>query len=353
MNKIVKFPKIFKIIKVKINNKITKFKQKINDYFLLKNSLEAFSNALKKYYVFSVGFDEIYYKARNPKRFKLCILACIMNWIASFYHLIWISSDYLWSKTDGPFLPEKARIGCLGVMILLLHISVFKTDLILGRINCKICPFKIFYPLMKDAKSIHKLTDRNYKKLSVLSLLIIICTLNYAGPLVIILSISLQTLFTISLGQLYWYLYQFFITPIYINMIMSYTTGCCLVYIYFPYYKFRFDQLNDQIKSVIPTKIFINLKIGKQLINLIRKHNQLALEVNRMNILLGRTAAVFFITLSLIKIISLYLMIHMKHLLLRILVINVFVSFFFFGFGMSLAFSLQIKSAHKSIKLIY
>ena len=263
-----------------------------------------------------------------------------------------MSSNYLWSKT-GLFLPQKARIGCLGMMILLLHNAVFKTDLILSKVNCKICPFKIFYPLMKDAKSIHKLTDRNYKKLAVLSRLIIIFALNYAGPIVIILSISLETLLTISSGQLYWFLYQCFTTPIYINMIMSYATGICLVYVYFPYYKFRFDQLNDQIKSAIPTKILINFKIEKQLLNLIRKHNQLALKVNRLNMLLRPTAATFFITLSLIKIISLYLIIYMKHLLIRILVINVFVTFFFFGFGMSLAFSLQIKSAHQSIKLIY
>ena len=178
--------------------------------------------------------------------------------------------------------------------------------------------------------------------------------LNYAGPIFIFLAVSLESLIAYLSCQLYWLMYEMIMTPIYMSTIMVYPTATCIVYIYFPYYKLRFDQLNDQIKAIIPKgkgKI-INFKVEKQLLNLIDQHNQLAIEVNGMNMMIRRTAAAFFITLSIIKIMSLYLMIYQKHLLSRLFVINVFFTFFFFGFGMSLTFSLQIKSAHQSYKLI-
>ena len=84
----------------------------------MKTSFKAFSNALKKYFVFSVEFHQIYYGIKNPKRFKLCILVCILNWIACFYHLIWITSDWIWLKTSGLFLPDKIKVTGFGLFIL-------------------------------------------------------------------------------------------------------------------------------------------------------------------------------------------------------------------------------------------
>ena len=343
------------MIKIKIINKINNFKQKVNEYFLMKNSLRTFSNGMKNYFVISIGFNDIYYGIKKPKRLKMCILVCLMAWFATFYHLIWTSSDYLWSKTDGPFLPDKSRVGCLGIVILFFYIGVFKTDLALGEINSNLSPFEVYYPLMNDVKAIHKLTDRNYKKLAIILRMIIIFALNYTGPIIIFLTILCETIISILSCQLYWFIYEVIMTPIYISIIMAYATGGCFVYTYFPYYKFRFDQLNDQIKAIIPNGKgkFISKKIEKQLINLIHQHNQLAIEVNEMNLMIRRTAAAFFITLSTVKIISLYLIIYENDLLIKIIAINIFIAFFFFGFGMSLAFSLQIKSAQQSYKLIY
>lgn len=150
---------IFKMIKMISINKINEFKQKFHNYFLMKNSLQALSNAMKNYYIISVGFNEIYNGIKKPKKFKMCILVCLINWITTFYHLIWISSDYFWSKTDGPFLPNKSRICYLGAVVLFFYIGIFKTDLALSEINSNLSPFKVFYPLMKDVEAIHKLTD--------------------------------------------------------------------------------------------------------------------------------------------------------------------------------------------------
>ena len=57
-----------------INNKITDLKCWIKEYFLLKNSLEHLENFIKTYYVFSIGFNYIYYGNKNMKRFKIFIV---------------------------------------------------------------------------------------------------------------------------------------------------------------------------------------------------------------------------------------------------------------------------------------
>ena len=44
----------------------------------MKNLIEILSNAIRKFYIFSVGFDEMYNGIKNPKRFKLCIVFCII-----------------------------------------------------------------------------------------------------------------------------------------------------------------------------------------------------------------------------------------------------------------------------------
>ena len=340
--------------KIRVSDSLIKLKQRVGDYFLMEKSLQTLSNTLRYYYVLPKGFDEIYNGIKMTKRFKLYILICIFNWIATFYHLIWISSDYIWSKTDGPFLPEKIKVCFAGITILLNFISVFKTDLILGEIKYNLSPLKVIYLLTNNNKESHKLTDRNYKRLAIWIRIIITFMLNYVKPTFIILCILMLTLVSLLSCQLYWLMYEMIMTPVYINMLMVYLTASCVIYVYFPYYNFRFDQLNHQIKATISNgkRKIIHLKLEKKLLSLIDEHNKLSIEVNGMNLMIRRSAAVFFITLSLIKILTLYLMIYVKNFLIKFVAINAFFMFFSFGFGISLALSMQIKSAHRSLKLI-
>ena len=61
-------------LKTYIENKISTLKLKIKEYFLLKNSLNHLENFMKKYYVSSIGFDDIYYGNKNMKRFIILIV---------------------------------------------------------------------------------------------------------------------------------------------------------------------------------------------------------------------------------------------------------------------------------------
>ena len=119
----------------------------------------------------------------------------------------------------------------------------------------------------------------------------------------------------------------------------------------------QFDQLNEEFKANIPKgkgkwRIFLpKLRREKVFLQLINKHNFLALEINKCNLLLRRTTAIFFVVFSLVKITTLYLAIHVKHILTRIIV-NIFSLVFIFGFGLSILFALQIKSSKNSYKII-
>ena len=51
------------------------------------------------------------------------------------------------------------------------HIWIFaiKIEMILAEINSNLSPLKVFYYLINDIKSKHKLTDLNYNRLAILS----------------------------------------------------------------------------------------------------------------------------------------------------------------------------------------
>ena len=128
----------------------------------------------------------------------------------------------------------------------------------------------------------------------------------------------------------------------------------CVNYLYFPYFKLRFDQFNHQIKQIQNTRSKIIFPMKENLlIKLITEHNSLALEVNKFNLLFRKTGAAMFVCLSFGKITTVYLSIYMKHTFTRILMISAFSYFFLFGFGITCIYSLQINSSKSSYKMFH
>ena len=140
---------------------------------------------------------------------------------------------------------------------------------------------------------------------------------------------------------------------VYNQLFIMLTVTGSIVLIYFYYFKLRFDQLNQQIKSIIPNGNSINKRREKAFLELINERNELSLKVGKVNWIFKRTAAAFFVCLSLIKILSIYIAIYIKHTFVKYYSINGFVIVFLFGFGMSILFSLQINSAKNSYKTIH
>ena len=89
-----------------IKKSINQYKQKLSEYFLFENSFEALSKTTTKFYVASIGTDDIYNGIKHPKKFKLCILLCILMWLTTILHILFIISNDLFKLIYSPFLPD-------------------------------------------------------------------------------------------------------------------------------------------------------------------------------------------------------------------------------------------------------
>ena len=342
-------------LKDKIKDKITKSKQKVNEYFQMKDSIATLSYATKKFFIISVGFDEIYNQIKNPKRFKISLLICVITWLVTIWHFLFLISPDLWSLVDSQMLPYHFKtLGCCGTFLLFLC-AIAKTDFLLAEINGNIDTFKVLYFLEINLKSLHGLTDKNYKRLAILSRIMITILINYVAPFYSIVGSSFILYVAITSKRLYWFIHIFIMLIPYILIFHTYSAAGSILYIYFIYFKMRFDQLNNQIKKISPNGKLNRICFRKEkiLLDLINEHNFLSLEIHKMNLMGRRTAAGIFICFALIKILTLYITIYAKDTLIRFMVFIGFTIFLIFGFGVTYLFSLQINSAKNSYKITH
>ena len=338
----------------KFKIKITNLKHSFNSYFSFKNSLGNLMKFCKRFYIYSVGFDDMYYGLKNPKRLKISIMICVMLWIATFYHLLLVTSDDVWGLIDGPFVPGHYRTTLGLYLIIIFTVSVIKTDQIIGEIEYNSKPLEVFHFLMNNIKSKHKLTERNYKRLAIFSRLVQLLLLNYGATIISCSVTVFDLVLALRSNGLNWWLQSLFNTPIYVMTVLIMTSSSCIISIYLPYYKLVFDQMNIKLKLLTNGKSKVIFKNREtEFIRLIDEHNKTAIKIHEMNVAINRIAAALFICLSLAKIFSLYLVVNVKDPILKILLANIFIFFFIFGFGSSIVFSLQIKSAHQSQRLIH
>ena len=344
----------FWLIKMCINwfkNNIKKIKIKIKQHFKVGNLLYNLISLSKLNFITSVGIDEIYFGTKNPKRFQLCIVNCMISWIVCLFHLLLLTSDFMFSLIKSPFLPNDFNVLNLLLLLFLIHSSIIKTDFLFGEINYNLSPLKLCYLILKGIESKHKLTAKNYNRLAILLEFSIVGLIYYGLPILSTVILTIESLVAINTKRLLWFLNE--ITIFFINGYIAISTAGITVICGISYYKMRFDQLHHQIKSIIPNGKIINKKREKSLLNLINQHNKLSIKVNKFNIIFKRTIASCFIHFSLMKIISLYLMFNTENYLNRILAINAFALYFVFGLTITYLLSLQIKSAHQSLDLIH
>ena len=343
--------------------KLNKIKQSLKSrrdhYFQFSNSLNHLMKTSKRFYVTSIGFDEIFYGTKNPKRFRICVLTCIYCWLVIIGQIVFISSDKLYAKFDGPNVPKHFRTVHVMGMIGFSLACIAKTEFIIGEKIYHLKPLRVFYCLINNWKfSIikHNLNVKNYKRLAFLTRISQTFMLDYCAPIIIFVGTLIMGRTALLTGQLFWILEVIHLIPLYLWASYAIAFGFVIFYVYFSYYKMLFDQLNVKIKQIIPNgrwKLIVDRR-EEMLINLIQEHNQLANEIHQINLIARRTATVMFITISFIKIISLYLLIHMKRTsMVRLLIANVFICFFLFGFALNYFLSQQIKSAHQSQQFVY
>ena len=239
-------------LKNKINKIKQYLKQKLTEYFFTMNSMESISKAMKKCFIISVGFNEIYNRIKNPKRFKLCLLIWIFTWIQTIVHFLVLKHE-IWLFIDYPLAHETEFGKTIAFLYSLnwIGFSSIQTDFVLGELNGHLDAFKLFHTLTLN-QSMHKLNDKNYKRLSLLSRLFVIISLYCFGPLISIAVILFNLSIAINSHRLIWWFNFILVAPPVILQVYTLFLSVSVVIIYFLYYKMRFDQLNDQLKSLIP-----------------------------------------------------------------------------------------------------
>ena len=342
-----------KIIKVKNH-----FKQKLAEYLLLKNSIKTLSKTSKIFFVLPYGFDEIYYGIKNQKRIKMCIIVCIMLWLVVIWHFLILISPYLWQLFDNPLLLEYGKANFLQLALSNFYCAFVCTNFLLGEMNDHLNALKLFHIITVNLKSIHQLTDKNYNRLAIISRILVLILIFFGLPFFSISLFMIFLMFGIISKRLYYFIHAMLFTGPYFCLHANSLSIFCIFGIYFLYYKFRFDQLNERIKSIIKSsgkgkwRMILPGK-EKAFLQLINEHNYLSLEIHKVNLLLRKSVAMMFVFFALFKILSLYLSIKMKPSLVWMANVNGFINMTIFGFGISYLLSHQIYSAQNSYKIIH
>ena len=333
-------------------NVVDKFKRCAS----MEQSLGHLMEVARDFYVFSIGINEIEEGIKNRKRFKMLILNLIYTLIFTLAVILFSVSNYLYCLLKVDFLPGNFRIILIAASCAFTWILAIKFDMIFAEIQLNLSPLKVFYFLINNIKSKHKLTDLNYNRLAILSLISQLVIADFGCPIPVSNAIGLTVLTGILSRKLIWILLSICFIPYCQLASAAFSTWMSMALNLFAYYKMRFDQIHLAIKSNLQNGKcnIINKRIKKQLINLIDEHKRISNEVHKLNLMLRRSAGFMSITMSTVRIIVLFLVINYKNnIFVNIMLSSVFIILFVFGFGMTYLFSCQITSAHQSQKLIY
>ena len=148
----------------------------------------------------------------------------------------------------------------LGATILFL-VAVFRTDNLLGQINYNLNSYKVIFYLMRDLKQMHKLNEKNYKKLAILSRSTQILIMDCGIVLLMIATTSLVIRLAILSGKIFWIWSMIILIPIFITIVTTATSLVCLYIIIFAYYTMIFDQFNHRFDLISDGKIVKRRKI--------------------------------------------------------------------------------------------
>ena len=103
---------------------------------------------------------------------------------------------------------------------------------------------------MKDLKQLHKLNEKNYKKLAILSRSIQILLMDCGSILLVIAATLIFIKLAILAWKIFWIWNIIILILIFITCATTATSIICLFIIMFAYYTLVFDQINYQIDLI-------------------------------------------------------------------------------------------------------
>ena len=259
------------------------------------DSLTEMINFMVKYNVISIDISDIFYGRKNLNKFLLCLLNCFYLWLTLFIFILFIRFDEMKKLFMNPLIPnDQINFIFLLVISYYILICIFKTDLLIDEYRNNLNRFQFLYYLVQNDKSIHKLTNFNYKKLRRKIDLINIIFLKITYPIVVS-SVLIAFLAVITLTESIVIKLTFPFT-LYTTITFNATSYSSLSIIYslLYYHQIRFKQINHQFKILSKIRIISNVKF----INLIKEHNQISVEIFKFNLLMKKSIALVFITSS-------------------------------------------------------
>ena len=341
---------------VHIENKMPNAKQIFKKYVSMESSCGYLMEVARNSFFISIGINEINDGIKNPKRFKITKLHLIYFAISDLILILFSAFNYFHASLMADILPAQFRIVFSLVTIGFTWFSIVKFDMFSGELKFNLSPLKVFYSLINNIKSIHKLTDSNYNRLAILSRITEILVMDSGSPIVCFSLIILTFLIAVLSKKFIWIFLAIHFIPSIILACTAFLCWICMVLILISYYKMRFDQIHSSIKSIVSNGKWsvINKRREKQLKNLIEEHKSVSNEIHKVNLMLRRSVGAMFIALSMNRVNTLYVLINFENNIFVVLMLSI-TSFliFTFGFGLTYLFSHQIKSAHQNYKLIY
>ena len=332
----------------------SKLKKRIKEYFLMERSCGHLMETAKNFYFFSIGIDEIYGGMKNSKRFGISIFHFMNLIIFTFILILFSLSNNVYSMIKVDILPRHFRVLIMLFTLAFIWICFIKIDMILAEINFNLSPLKVFYFLINNIYSKHKLMNLNYNRLAILSRFTAIILLDYGVPITISIAMGSIVFVAILSQKIIWILLSIYFVPLHLIASIAFIFWNGINLILFSYYKLRFDQIHSSFESIVPNGFVISKRKEIQLTNLIKEHNSVSNEIKKLNLMIRKSACIAVVLNSANKNLILYLLtLHNDNIFVKLFLYCVFVVLFIMGFALTYLFSRQIKSAHQSYKLIY
>ena len=323
---------------------------KFTDFIDLTKIIKKFGKWIKNWRITTVDVTGIYYNQFNMYRYYINLIHFFYLTIIFINGTLIISNNFLWELFNNDYFPNHTRILTIAALAFtILAISV-RFDILIAEWLKLMNFLKFFYYLQENDQSKHRLTKRNYLKISILAKSIEIFVIRFYAIFIVGAVLSAYSLITIKSRNFF----LLFITPTaFYSVLMVSSTIAVAIFVAFLsvyYYKLLFDQINHQFETIYKRSLnSVSLIDQMNLIWLVKKHNKIANKLNQFNLAIRRTISVSFIAIALLQIVPLNMHFDSKLLFYKIIYLSSSLSV---GFGIGFASSLQISAAHKPAKLI-
>ena len=303
----------------KIHNKILNLKSKFNEikieiksYLLSSESFDELIKTMKQMNVISIDLDEIYFGFTNSKRHFISMINCIILWMNILLFLfIFCSFDFWNDQFHLTKYFDQMKQMIIVIITCFILASMLKTDINLEEHNYNLRNLKFFYYLNYDLKQMHKLNDKHYKIVTLLTRLsssfwykIYFPFMLIIAPIILIETGILKESFLFDLVILAGY-YTYILAQTIFSSLFS------LALITSFYYKFKSDQINQSIRSIANSDSIPMIELW----HLINEHHLITIEIYKLNLFFRRSMAVFFVTSAIIENMFIYLAIYSNNII--------------------------------------